>query len=135
MTNEGQGVKNVRIKSHIVPQPDSTFPLVIQPSVIAFERQDSLATLEFTIFNKAADVISPSIVSAPHHLVSIHLPPWIAALDSAKGTMQLTRAGLEASFEKSLTIQLNDEAKSRFTIPIKRTGISRAVLVPGSGGH
>lgn len=133
MTNEGQGVKNVRIKANIVSRPDSTYPVVIHPMKIEFAETDSLETLEFTIINKTTESITPSVVSAPNRLVSVSLPPWIAAADSAKGSMKLKKAGRGKSFEKSLTIQLNDDAKSRFTIPIERVGIGQEVVVPTHG--
>jgi hypothetical protein len=134
MTNEGQGAKNVRIKANIVTKPDSTFPIVIRPAKIEFAESDSTETTEFTITNSSKGSLIPRIVSAPRSLVSINLPSSIPALDSAKGTMTLKKAGLKASFEKSLTIQLNDQAKSRFTIPIKRAALGQPVIVP-TGGH
>ncbi len=134
MTNETEPAKNVRIKTNIVTKPDSTFPIVITPAKIEFAQGDSAAALEFTITNKAKQPLTPRIVSAPRSLVSITLPPSIPGSESAKGTVTLKRAGLKAGFEKSLTIQLNDEAKSRFTIPIKRTGPNQ-VVVPAGGGH
>jgi hypothetical protein len=133
MTNEGQGAKNVRIKANIFTKPDSTFPIVIQPAKIEFAASDSAETMEFTLTNKSGGSLIPKIVSAPRSLVSINLPPPIPALDSAKGSMTLKKAGLNAGFEKSLTIQLNNQQKSRFTIPIKRAGI--AMAVPAGTGH
>lgn len=124
----------MQIKANVVTKPDSTFPIVIQPPKIEFAASDSTETMELTITNKSEGSLIPKIVSAPRSLVSINLPPSIPALDSAKGTMTLKKAGLKAGFEKSLTIQLNDQAKSRFTIPIKRTAIGQAVVAP-TGGH
>jgi hypothetical protein len=134
MTNEGEGTKNVRIKANVVIWSDSTYPIVIRPATIDFPASGNLETMEFIIINKATDAITLSIVSPPRSLVGISLPPSIPALDSAKGTMTLKKAGLEAGFEKSLTIQLNDQAQSRFTIPVKRAGGGQAVVVP-TGGH
>jgi len=133
MTNESQGARNVRIKANIVTKPDSTFPIVIQPTKIEFAESDSTAVVEFTITNRATSAIAPKIVSAPRSLVSITLPALIPASGSATGSVRLKRAGLKESFEKSVTVQLNDKQKSRFTIPIKRAGI--AVAVPIDGGH
>ena len=133
-TNEGPPDKNVRIKATIVARQDSTFPIVIQPAKIEFAASDSGATFEFTIINKGTGPLVPTIVSAPRNLASITLPALIPAFKSAKGTVSLKKAGLKASFEKSVTIQLDDQAKSRFTIPIKRAGIGQAVVVP-TGGH
>jgi hypothetical protein len=134
MTNESQGARNVRIKANIFTKPDSTFPIVIQPPKIEFAAGDSTETIEFTITNKSDGALSPRVVSAPRRLVSINLPQSIPAGESTTGSVTLKKAGLNAGFEKSLTIQLNDQAKSRFTIPIKRSVVGQAVVVP-AGGH
>lgn len=134
LTNEAQGAKNVTIKANIVTKPDSTYPIVIQPPKIEFAAGDSTETMEFAITNKSDGVLSPRIVSAPRRLVSITLPQSIQAGESTIGSVTLKKAGLKAGFEKSVTIQLNDEPKSRFTIPIKRSIIGQAVVVP-AGGH
>lgn len=134
MTNEPQGARSVSIKANIVTKPDSTYPIVIRPPKIEFAAGDSTETMEFTITNKSDGAISPSVVSAPRRLVGINLPRSIPAGESVSGSISLKKAGLKAGFEKSLTIQLNDQAKSRFTIPIKRSVVGQAVTVP-SGGH
>jgi len=134
MTNEGQGAKNVRIKAYVVTEQESTYPIVIQPATIEFAANDSTEAMEFTITNKSGGRLTPGIVSAPFSLVNINLPASIPAFDSAKGTVTLRKGGLKAGFEKSLTVQLNDPAQSRFTIPIKRTAIRQPVVVP-IGGH
>lgn len=92
-----------------------------------------MATMEFTVTNRTTGALTPKIVSVPRSLVRITLPASIPASKSAKGTVRLKRAGLKASFQKSMTIQLDDQTKSRFTIPIKRAGINLAV--PTGGGH
>lgn len=134
LTNEAQGARNVTIKANIVTKPDSTYPIVIQPPRIEFAAGDSTETMEFTITNKSDGALSPRVVSAPSRLVSIILPPSIPAGESSIGSVTLKKAGLKAEFEKSVTVQLNDQAKSRFTIPIKRAGAT-SVAVPMGADH
>lgn len=134
LTNEAQGAKNVTIKANIVTNPDSTYPIVIQPSKIEFAAGDSSETMEFSITNMSDAAISPRIVSSPRRFVSINMPQSIQAGESTMGSVTLKKAGLREGFEKSVTFQLNDQAKSRFTIPIKRSIVGQAVDVP-VGGH
>jgi len=134
LTNEAQGAKNVTIKANIFTKPDSTYPIVIQPPKIEFAAGDSTETMEFTITNKSDAAISPRIVSAPRRFVSINLPQSIPAGESTIGSVTLKKAGLREGFEKSVTVQLNDQAKSRFTLPIKRSVVGQAELAP-AGGH
>lgn len=117
--------------ANVVTTPESTFPIVIQPAIVEFAEGDSLVTKEFTIINRATQPITPKVVSSPDNLVDITFPASIPATKSAKGTMRLKREGLVASFQKSVTIQLDDQAKSRFTIPIKRAGVNLAIPTNG----
>lgn len=137
LTNEGPAFKNVVIKTNVVAKPDSTFPVVIQPARIEFADGDRAETMEFTITNRATQPLTPRVVSSPRSLVSITLPASIPASESATGTVKLKKAGLKGSFEKSVTIQLDDQAKSRFTIPIKRGERMEIVpeVVPATTGH
>ena len=119
-TNEGRQPRPVRIKTNIVKEPDSAYPLMIQPWSIEFASGTVADKVEFTITNKATTPLRPRIVSAPGGGITISLPSTIPASGSASGMVRLEHRDPSAAIEKSVTIELDDAARSRFTIPIHR---------------
>jgi hypothetical protein len=129
---------NVKIKANVFTQPDSTFPIIIRPSKIDFsDSGDATVTeLYFSLINNSKQDLKPTLISFPKSLVSVILPKTIPAGGYADGSIKLKNAGMKKEFEKSITIQLNDPANTRFTIPITHGSIaSTAPSQKGQGGH
>jgi hypothetical protein len=138
-TNEGLPDKSVRIKTNVLIKPDSTYPIVIKPFRLQFtEIGDSLPTeVHFTITNVSRQAVAPSLVSSPRPLLSVVLPKSIPAGKSAKAIIKLKKDGLTISLDKSITIQLDDAAKTRFTIPVRVSLAAKIIpwVRPLESGH
>ncbi len=119
-TNERRQPRVIRIKSNIVKEPDSAYPIMIQPWSIEFASGTIADKVEFTITNKATTPLRPRMVSGPGSGVTVSLPSVIPGSGSATGTVRLEHRDPSAAIEKSVTIELDDAARSRFTIPIHR---------------
>jgi hypothetical protein len=121
-TNEGPPHKNVTITADVVARPDSTYPIVIKPYKLDISQfgQKVRDEMKFTIDNVSDQNLEITLVAAPTELATIELPKEVEAGKSASGLLKLTKKGIDEDFEKSFTIQLNDEKHSRFTVPIKR---------------
>jgi hypothetical protein len=65
--------------------------------------------------------LSLTVIDQPDGLFDITLPAMIKAGESAEGVLKLRDDALDTEFQKSVTIQLNDEQTTRFTIPVKRS--------------
>jgi hypothetical protein len=78
-----------------------------------------------------------SLVAAPAELFELDLPKSVKSGGKVTGTLTLKEEAISESFEKSFTIELNDEKQSRFTIPVKRTlrtaGTPAEAEVPETG--
>lgn len=122
-TNAGPPHKTVRIVSHVVSPTDSTHPLVIKPFILDLSQfgDEVRDELEFSLTNVSDRDLGVTLIDRPEGHFILELPSSVDANSSAKGTLRLTDDALDESFEKSVTIQLNDETGSRFTIPIKRS--------------
>jgi hypothetical protein len=127
-TNEGPQNQYVRIKTQIFTNPDSTFPITLKPSKVAFPDTGELTIVElyFSIINVSKQNVRPTLISSPKSLVSVTLPKSIPAGGYADGSIKLKNAGQKKGFEKSVTIQLNDTANTRFTIPVTHGPIAAA---------
>ena len=93
--------------------------------------------MKFTITNVSETDVQVRLISDLPGLAEIDLPSKIEAGKSASGEIRLLESVLDQKFEKSFTIQLNDEKKSRFTIPVKRsikTPTAKSVSAPKKVG-
>lgn len=122
-TNEGKPDKFVRISAQVVRRPDSTYPLVIKPykldiSQFGEKRRDEM---KFTVSNMSDKPLNLTRIAVPNDLLELSLPASVEAGKSVEGSIKLKPEAAEKSFEASMTLEVNDEAKSRFTVPIKRT--------------
>jgi hypothetical protein len=119
-TNENQPDKGVRIKTYVVAKPDSTFPVVLKPFkfVLHGSSDTTPVQLRFTIKNVSRQTLTPRLVSAPKSLLTVSLPELIPPGQSAQATVIITGPGTKETFEKSITLEFDDAAKSRFTVPI-----------------
>jgi len=131
-TNEGPPHKRVRIISQVVARPDSTYPLIIKPYKLDISQfgEKVRDEMKFNLTNISDQDIELSLIDRPEGYFDLELPDKVEAGKTAHGVLKLHDDTVEQSFEKSITIQLNDEQSSRFTIPVKRT--KRAVGQPAT---
>ncbi len=143
-TNEGPPDKYVQIMVDITQRPDSTYPIVVKPYKLDLTQfgEKVRSEIKFTIANVSDKDIEATVVSVPTELMDLTLPKTIKAGKTAEGMVKLSKQGVDSKFEKTITIQLNDDKASRFTIPIKRDirvpGQDTTKVVPtpvSAGGH
>lgn len=122
-TNEGAPHKQVRIIAQVVVRADSTYPLVFHPYKLDISQfgEKTRNEMKFQITNVSDQALDLSLIDRPEGLFDLELPGSIAAGQTAEGVLRLHDETVELSFEKSITIRVNDEELSRFTLPIKRT--------------
>jgi hypothetical protein len=123
-TNEGEPAKNVAIKANVAIRPDSTYPIIIKPYKINISQfgETKRDQMKFTITNVSDKDLPVTLVSWPwQYLAEVKLPKKIEAGKTGEGVVILRSDKLEDSFEKSFTLELGDDAKTRFTVPVTRT--------------
>ncbi len=76
--------------------------------------------IEFTITNVSDQKIDLSMISFASDYFDVKMPSSIAAGKAASCSLKLKKDVIDRSFEKSFTIETNDEKNTRFTIPVKR---------------
>lgn len=122
-------------------RPDSTYPLVIKPYKLDISQfsEKKRDTMRFNITNMSDKPLDISTVFSPNEFFDLKLPKFVNPRETVHGTIKLKKNVLDKAFEKSFTIEVNDENKSRFTIPVKRSLKNAAPAAPeavGSvGGH
>jgi hypothetical protein len=121
-TNSDQTASQLLIMSNILIRPDSTYPVVIKPYKLNISQfsEKIRDEMTFNITNVSDRDLNPSLVTFPKDLFEVILPKEIKAGENARGVLKLKKAGLNEEFKKSFTFELNDEKKTRFTIPVLR---------------
>lgn len=121
-TNEGKAPKSVRITATVAARPDSTYPMVMKPYKLDVSQFGDKVRREIklTISNVSDKDYKISLIDSPIDLFEIDLPSSIPAGGSAEAVVTLTEHGTKTDFEKSFTIEVNDEQTTRYTVPIKR---------------
>lgn len=121
-TNAGKPDAVVTFSAMVTPHPDSTRPLTISPyklDITQFgERQRSEATFKITNHSDRELAVTP--ISLPADIALVDLPKRIAAHATVPVRVSLRELGMTTEFERSITFELNDAAKSRYTVPVKR---------------
>jgi len=122
-TNEGPPDKKVNIEVEVVQFPDSTYPVVIEPYKVDLSQfsEKKVDEREFEIANVSDQELELTLIAGPVDMMKIELPDKIGAGKTEKGKVTLSEDALGESFEKSFTFELNDQNKTRFTVPVKRT--------------
>lgn len=112
--------KKVRVMANIVSEPESTFPVVLKPFKLDFTTPNDTTPvqLKFTIANVSRQPLTPKLISAPHSLLSVALPTSIAPGGSGRATVTIEKSSLKSVFEKSITLEFDDKANTRYTVPI-----------------
>lgn len=135
-TNEGPPDKRVQIIATVVARPDSTYPAIMRPYKLDLSQftEKVRDEMEFSIFNVSDKPIQLTMIAGDDEFFKVELPKSIPAGANATGKLKLTDKGTADNFEKSFTFEVNDETKSRFTVPVKRT-IRNAAAVTSGDGH
>jgi hypothetical protein len=130
VTSEGREQTALRFTAHVVPESGKTHPIVVSPFVIDLGSSEPRASdwIAFTIANVSESDLEIALIERPEGCFDLELPRRVQAGGKAVGRLKLDDESSERSFEKSITIELNDELRTRFTIPVIRslTGPGRA---------
>ncbi|SYZ73482.1 conserved exported hypothetical protein [Candidatus Zixiibacteriota bacterium] len=133
LTNEGSDVRLLDFAANIVVKPDSTSPVIFEPykfELPPFENK-TRPSLNFAVRNVSGQPLEMTLVDFPPGMFKINYPKKIKPGESAAGKIEITKNFDGKDFAKSITFQMNDKEKTRFTIPV--TGAIR-VAVPDSAG-
>jgi hypothetical protein len=139
-TNEGPPKRRVTIRSTVIQQPDSTYPITIKPYKLYVSRAGEIEVDEarFNINNVSDAELGISVVGVPPGYFQVDIPESVGSGQSVECKVKVNPEFLETAFEKSITIELSDAAHSRFTIPVVRRLIGSSAKKPATpqqGGH
>lgn len=121
-TNEGPPARNIIFKCDVVRAPDSTYPIIIKPYRLSVSRAGTTEIDEgkVSIANVSDQDLQVKVIDAPYDFFTVAVPKMIKKGTSAELKIKVNKSALDKAFEKSVTLELGDIPKSRFTIPVVR---------------
>ena len=122
LTNGSTASLPVTISSNILLRPDSTYPVVISPYKLNISQfgEKVRDEIKFSIKNVSTETVKPTMVALPEDIFEVNLPDKIKPGETVEGRVKLKPGGLEATFQKSFTFELDDPTQTRFTVPVIR---------------
>jgi len=127
-TNEGKINKYLQFSANIYKDPAQTRPIVLKPHIFDISRygEKSRTKIEFEITNVSDRDLKLEVIDYPKSMLKLDFPDKIKAGKTESGKAEVKDFFKNIEFEKSITIELNDEDHTRFTIPVKRV-----IKIPG----
>jgi len=121
-TNASEKRSMVRIYSTVIPKPDTTTPIVIMPYKLNVSKRFMKAgdKISFAIKNVSDKSLGMKIIDQPDGYWGLNIPDKIEAGQTIQIAMTANDAAVASHYTKSFTIELDDEAGTRFSVPVKR---------------
>jgi hypothetical protein len=127
LTNEGGDsiatYHYVKISSNVAPAPESMYyPIWISPSKLDISQYtDSLRDeTTFQVTNISDKPVAITTIDVPEDYLKATLPESLAVGQTSDATIKVRSVAINTSFRKSITIEVDDEEGTRFTIPVER---------------
>jgi hypothetical protein len=114
--------RRVTVMANLLDDPKATSPLTFAPLALDISPLSSRSrtSLPFTIQNVGSEPLALRIIEYPEDIIRVTLPDTLDPGQVTGAHIELTDAGENQEFEESMTIETDDPARSRFTLPIKR---------------
>lgn len=121
-TNIGQAKEYIKISSELLPQPDTIMPIHLSPARLDVSqfKPKPRTKARFYIHNKDSVDYRITLIDHADHVFDVKLPEIVKAHDSAWGGIIVHDDAIKTEFEHSLTFEINDANRTRYTLPVKR---------------
>lgn len=119
-TNAETATTRIHFTANVVTDKDRTYPITISPSILDMGKSRDGADMNFEISNVSDSDLHIRLIDKSCNCFGLKLPEIIGAGETVRGLISMKNAESKKPFEKSFTIEVDDEARTRFTIPIVR---------------
>ena len=121
-TNIGEAKEYIKISSELLPQPDTIMPIHLSPARLDVSqfKPKPRTRARFYIHNKDSVDYQITLIDHADHVFDVKLPEIVKAHDSAWGGIIVHDDAVETEFEHSLTFEITDADRTRYTLPVKR---------------
>ena len=120
-----------------MPDPEAAFPLRFDPyklDVSQFGSKPRRSAI-FTLENVSDTDYTFTLLDTSGRSFDLELPTRIKKGEKITGKVTVHEDAIKGDFEESFTIELNDQAKTRYTLPVRRMYRTREPSSFGSFGN
>jgi hypothetical protein len=122
LTDAKPGQQYISFTATVVVNPGKDYPYKIQPYILNYDNlKKDQSKLAFTITNNTETDLKVELIEYDPQVFEIKLPKKIKSGKAAEVEVKLKKESAEENFEKSVTLQFNDEEKTRITVPLVST--------------
>jgi hypothetical protein len=124
-----KGNTRLRFFADVRPETDSVAPVRLHPSAVDIGKKDIGQKFEVNVINETDEPLTPKIVASPDDPIKFEMSTKNPILPHKSTVVTVWAAEMPdaQTVKKSITFELNDAKRSRFTIPVK---IDMAVADP-----
>ena len=110
------------ISAELLPLPDTVQPVHLSPSRLDVSQFRPKVRRKASFWIVNTDTVDYRVKYVDHadYVFDLNLPEKVAAGDSAKGSVSVLDEYIETDFEHSLTFELDDADRTRYTLPVQR---------------
>lgn len=112
----------LKLYAEILIDPEKSAPLVIAPEKVDVSQYNVKPRRKaaFTITNSGASEYQLTVVDSTAKSFDVVLPKSIKAGQKVEGQVIVHKSAVPTSFEESFTFEINDDGRTRFSVPIWR---------------
>jgi hypothetical protein len=119
---DNNDTSRIKLYAEIMVKPESARPLVIAPDKVDVSQYGAKTRRKgtFTITNNGFSDYQISVVDSSQKSFDVVLPKVIKAGGKVEGQVIVHKTAVPTSFEESFTLEINDDGRSRYSVPIWR---------------
>jgi hypothetical protein len=113
---------SVRIHSELLPKPEEAMPISLDPYRLDVSQFTPTPRRmgKFNIVNKGDRDYNLKLIDYGAEFFELDMPTVVKAGQTATGTIMVHEHLIESEFTHSITFELDDEMRTRYTLPVKR---------------
>lgn len=121
-TNVGPEKTFLAIHAHLLVNPDSAFPVILQPGRLDVSQfsETPRRKATFLIQNIGKEDLDLTLIDYPKDYFDVKFPGKVKAGESVQGEVIVHEDRLTEEFEHSLTFTIGDNDKTPHSLPVKR---------------
>ncbi len=122
VTNISEEKIYLRIDAELFPKPESIEPVSFEPFKLDVSQfsEKPRSKAKFLLVNKSDKDYDIKIIDMNSKQFDLKLPKKIKAGETIEGMITVHKDKLNSDFDTSFTIEINDDFRTRVTLPIRR---------------
>ena len=121
-TNASEDKVYLRIDAELFPKPESIEPVCFEPFKLDVSQfsEKPRSKAKFHLVNKSDQDYEITIIDESNKSFDLKIPKNIKAGETIEGMITVHKDMLNTEFESSFTIEINDDFRTRLSLPIRR---------------